>query len=88
MVQSKSTAANSASINCQFNGNNTNGNRGYMLMTWFNTNNAPTVTDTLGSTYTQKFINTANAQKAAVYTTTFASSGANTVNMAVTSGQF
>jgi hypothetical protein len=88
IIQSKSTSANSASITCVFNNNVTSGNYGIMLMSWFNTTNTPTISDTLTSTYTQKFIDTSHAEKVAVYTATFGSAGANTVTMAVTSGQF
>jgi len=55
---------------------------------WFGTNNLPTVTDTVGTTYTIKFSDVTHTEKVAVITGLAAGSGANTINVAITSGQF
>jgi hypothetical protein len=88
IVQSNSKSQNSASITCAFKSDVTSADYGFMLMNWEGTTNTPTISDAITSTYTQKLINTSNTVKIAVYTTTFGSSGANTVTMAVTSGTF
>ena len=56
VVQSNSNSQNLASITCVFKNNVTSGNYGMMLMGWFGTTNTPTISDTKGSTYTQKLI--------------------------------
>jgi hypothetical protein len=86
--QSESGGLNGHLGTCAFDQNVTSGNYILVGIGWESSTNTPAVTDTLGSSYTQKLLNTSNTQKVAVYTTTLGSSGANTVNVAVSGGSF
>jgi hypothetical protein len=88
IAQSQAKSLNAASNTCVFNQNVTSGNLVLVGISWESSTNTPTVTDTLLSLYAPKFINTANTVHLAVYTTTLASTGANTVTVAITSGGF
>ena len=88
IVQSQSAASNGTPVTCPYQSNVTMGNIGFLLLTWESSTNTPVVTDTLLSTWTQVFLNTSTTLKMAVFTTTFASSGTNTISAAIVGASF
>lgn len=88
VTQSTGTSVNASSVSCVFSRNVTSGNILIVSMNWYNTTNTPTVSDTLGNTWTQKYINTVPTQPVALYTATSSSSGADTITVAITGGGY
>jgi hypothetical protein len=91
IVQSQQVSANAASVACPaFLRTTTVGNYLVISSAWFGTNNLPSVSDTAGHTFTNKYTDVVNAStvKLGLSTTTITSASADAVTVAVTSGSF
>lgn len=91
IVQSQQVSANAASVSCPaFLRTTTVGNYLVIGSGWFGTNNLPSVSDTAGHTFTNKYTDVVNAStvKMGLSTTTITSASTDSVTVAVTSGSF
>lgn len=87
MIQSSGNASGTGNT-CAFTGSPTSGNTLIVASVWDSATGTPTVTDTLGSTWTQGKLDTANTVKGAIYVASAASTGADTVTVSETSATF
>ena len=86
LLNTNANGTSTSTITCAYPRNVTAGNIGVLFLA-YSTNTITNVTDTLSSLWSPAITNTSFAERIAVYTTTFASSGANTVTF-TTSGTF
>jgi len=85
--QSCSTSTNAASINCILSTTNS-GDAIIIGISYFGTTNTASATDTLTTSYTRVLSDTSHTERVAVLTGIAGSTGANTINVAVTGASF
>ena len=86
MIQAVTGGSTTTTSTCTFPRNVTSGNIGVVLSTSANSKPVTSISDTLTSTFTSNLSNTANPAAVSVYTTTFGSSGADTITVVSASG--